>query len=177
MVKLIASDLGGTPHRARLPVPSAYLACALESPRAAGIDRLVTGRPSRWLTPLREQTDFDLTPSALTVPWRTTWVRTRWKKSTALDPAVIARTHELLEPMFPDATYTLKPWIPSGLRDRTRAVRCLRAPARGGGCETAEALERIGSTSVIKYLIRVPGMDPDILQARAHQAVGSRWCR
>ena len=24
------------------------------------------------------------------------------------DPAVIARTHELLEPMFPDATYTLE---------------------------------------------------------------------
>ncbi len=45
--------------------------------------------------------------------------------------------------------------------------------ARVVEAKIAEALERIGSTPVIKYLIRVPGMDPDILQARVHQAVGS----
>ena len=50
---------------------------------------------------------------------------------------------------------------------------CLLYTSRVVEAKIAEALERIGSTPVIKYLIRVPGMDPDILQARVHQAVGS----
>ena len=54
MIKLIASDLDGTliGHDFRFRPRTLR---ALEAARAAGIDIVfVTGRPSRWLTPLRE---------------------------------------------------------------------------------------------------------------------------
>ena len=88
------------------------------------------------------------------------------------DPAVIARTHELLEPMFPDATYTLETVDTVFIQGPHEGGEVLEG-ARVVESSIVEALERIGSTPVIKYLIRVPGMDPDILQARVHQAVGS----
>ncbi len=108
MIKLIASDLDGTliGHDFRFRPRTLR---ALEAARAAGIDIVfVTGRPSRWLTPLREQTDFDsyaiCSNGAVVYHLGANEV----EEVNGADPAVIARTHELLEPMFPDATYTLE---------------------------------------------------------------------
>lgn len=77
MIKLIASDLDGTliGHDFRFRPRTLR---ALEAARAAGIDIVfVTGRPSRWLTPCASRPTLTPTPSALTVPWCTTWARTR----------------------------------------------------------------------------------------------------
>ena len=108
MIKLIASDLDGTliGHDFRFRPRTLR---ALEAARAAGIDIVfVTGRPSRWLTPLREQTDFDsyaiCSNGAVVYHLGANEV----EEVNGADPAVIARAHELLEPMFPDATYTLE---------------------------------------------------------------------
>ena len=158
MIKLIASDLDGTliGHDFRFRPRTLR---ALEAARAAGIDIVfVTGRPSRWLTPLREQTDFDsyaiCSNGAVVYHLGANEV----EEVNGADPAVIARAHELLEPMFPDATYTLE----------TADTVYIQGPHDGGEvlegarvveAKIAEALERIGSTPVIKYLIRVPGME------------------
>ena len=48
------------------------------------------------------------------------------------DPAVIARTHELLEPMFPDATYTLETVDTVYIQGPHDGGEVLEAP-RGGG--------------------------------------------
>ena len=40
----------------------------------------------------------------------------------------------------------------------------------------AEAFVALGDTPIIKYLVRVPGMDPDILQVRVRRPWVS-WCR
>lgn len=172
MIKLIASDLDGTliGHDFRFRPRTLR---ALEAARAAGIDIVfVTGRPSRWLTPLREQTDFDsyaiCSNGAVVYHLGANEV----EEVNGADPAVIARTHELLEPMFPDVTYTLETVDTVYIQGPHEGGEVLEG-ARVVEAKIAEALERIGSTPVIKYLIRVPGMDPDILQARVHQAVGS----
>ena len=153
MIKLIASDLDGTliGHDFRFRPRTLR---ALEAARAAGIDIVfVTGRPSRWLTPLREQTDFDsyaiCSNGAVVYHLGANEV----EEVNGADPAVIARTH----------VYIQGPHDGGEVLEGARVVEA----------KIAEALERIGSTPVIKYLIRVPGMDPDILQARVHQAVGS----
>ncbi len=108
MIKLIASDLDGTliGHDFRFRPRTLR---ALDTARAAGIDIVfVTYRPSRWLTPLREQTDFDsyaiCSNGAVVYHLGANEV----EEVNGADPAVIARTHELLEPIFPDATYTLE---------------------------------------------------------------------
>lgn len=172
MIKLIASDLDGTliGHDFRFRPRTLR---ALEAARAAGIDIVfVTGRPSRWLTPLREQTDFDsyaiCSNGAVVYHLGANEV----EEVNGADPAVIARAHELLEPMFPDATYTLETVDTVYIQGPHEGGEVLEG-ARVVEVKIAEALERIGSTPVIKYLIRVSGMDPDILQARVHQAVGS----
>ena len=59
MIRLIASDLDGTLIGKDFRFRPRTLH-ALQAARAAGIQIVfVTGRPSRWLTPIREQTDFD----------------------------------------------------------------------------------------------------------------------
>ena len=108
MIKLIASDLDGTliGHDFRFRPRTLR---ALEAARAAGIEIVfVTGRPSRWLTPLREQTDFDsyaiCSNGAVVFHLGADEV----EEINGADPQVIARAHELLEPIFPSATYTLE---------------------------------------------------------------------
>ena len=159
MIKLIASDLDGTliGHDFRFRPRTLS---ALEAARAAGIDIVfVTGRPSRWLTPLREQTDFDsyaiCSNGAVVYHLGANEV----EEVNGADPAVIARTHELLEPMFPDATYTLETVDTVYIQGPHEGGEVLEG-ARVVEAKIADALEHIGSTPVIKYLIRVPGMDP-----------------
>ena len=175
MIKLIASDLDGTliGHDFRFRPRTLR---ALEAARTAGIDIVfVTGRPSRWLTPLREQTDFDsyaiCSNGAVVYHLGANEV----EEVNGADPAVIARTHELLEPIFPDATYTLETVDTVYVQGPHEGGEVLEG-ARVVEAKIAEALERIGSTPVIKYLIRVPGMDPDILR-RACIRRWVRWCR
>ena len=129
MIKLIASDLDGTliGHDFRFRPRTLH---ALEAARAAGIEIVfVTGRPSRWLTPLREQTDFDsyaiCSNGAVVYHLGADEV----EEVNGADPQVIARAHALLEPIFPSATYTLETVDTVFIQGRTRAARCSRAPA------------------------------------------------
>ena len=83
----------------------------------------------------------------------------------------IRSAHELLQPVFPNATYTLE----------TVDTVYIQGPYEGGevleGARVVEqhllgALDGFAGEQVIKYLVHVPGMDPDILQARVAQTVG-----
>ena len=74
MIKLIASDRTAPLIGHEIPFDLA----PLRPPAPPGLTSFVTGRPSCWLTPLREQTDFDsyaIQPNgAVGVPpvkWRT----------------------------------------------------------------------------------------------------------
>lgn len=77
MIKLIASDLDGTliGHDFRFRPRTLR---ALEAARAAGIDIVfVTGARAAGSRPCASRPTLTPTPSALTVPWCTTWARTR----------------------------------------------------------------------------------------------------
>ena len=171
MIKLIASDLDGTLIGPDFRFRPRTLH-ALEAARAAGIDIVfVTGRPSRWLTPLREQTDFDsyaiCSNGAVVYHLGANEVET----VNGAEPAVIERAHTRLEPIFPEVTYTLE----------TVDTVYIQGPHDGGDVlegarvvesSMAEAFMALGDTPIIKYLVRVPGMDPDILHVRVAQTVG-----
>ena len=108
MIKLIASDLDGTLIGPDFRFRPRTLH-ALEAARAAGIDIVfVTGRPSRWLTPLREQTDFDsyaiCSNGAVVYHLGANEV----EAVNGAEPAVIERAHTRLEPIFPEVTYILE---------------------------------------------------------------------
>ena len=131
----------------------------------------VTGRPSRWLTPLREQTDFDsyaiCSNGAVVYHMGANEV----EAVNGAEPAVIERAHTRLEPIFPEVTYTLE----------TVDTVYIQGPHDGGDVlegarvvesSMAEAFVALGDTPIIKYLVRVPGMDPDILHVRVAQTVG-----
>ena len=171
MIRLIASDLDGTligkDFRFR---PRALH--ALQAARAAGIQIVfVTGRPSRWLTPIREQTDFD---SYAICSNGAVIYHLGADEVEAVNGApahAIRSAHELLQPVFPNATYTLE----------TVDTVYIQGPYEGGevleGARVVEqhllgALDGFAGEQVIKYLVHVPGMDPDILQARVAQTVG-----
>ncbi|MDO4883389.1 MAG: HAD family hydrolase [Rothia sp. (in: high G+C Gram-positive bacteria)] len=171
MIRLIASDLDGTLIGPDFRFRPRTLH-ALQAARAAGIQIVfVTGRPSRWLTPIREQTDFD---SYAICSNGAVVFHLGANEIEAINGAsahAIRNAHKLLQPVFPDATYTLE----------TVDTVYIQGPYEGGevleGARVVEkhllsALDGFVGEQVIKYLVRVPGMDPDILQVRVAQTVG-----
>lgn len=171
MIKLIASDLDGTLIGPDFRFRPRTLT-ALEAARAAGIQIVfVTGRPSRWLTPIREQTDFDsyaiCSNGAVVYHLGANEVKT----TNGADAQVIRGVHQRLEPVFPQATYTLETVDTVYIQGDYEGGEVLEG-ARVIEKDTLDALEGMVGEQVIKYLIRVPGIDPDILQARVAQTVG-----
>lgn len=163
MIKLIASDLDGTLIGEDFRFRPRTLA-ALEAAAESGIELVfVTGRPQRWLDPLRDQLQHDsyaiCSNGAVLYHMGTDTV-----VSTQLtDMASVAAVHPLLEQEFPKASFTLE----------TMETVYLQGPYEHApvlaGADLVEGSYREILTrkeGVVKYLMRVEGADPEALYAQ-----------
>ena len=170
-IKLIATDLDGTVIGKDFKFRPRTLA-ALEAAERAGITVLfVTGRPARWLDPLREQTTFDSYAICSNGAVLYHLGADDVEEVNGTNAEVIARVNSILQPVYPQATYTLE----------TLDTVYIQGPYEGGdvleGARVVEtsmdsALQAIGNAPIIKFLIRVEGAEPHELQSEIEALVG-----
>lgn len=163
MIKLIASDLDGTLLGKDFRFRPRTLA-ALEEAAGAGIDIVfVTGRPHRWLDPLRDQMEHDAfaicSNGAVLYHLGTDEV-----VSTELtDMKDVAAVHPTLAAEFPEASFTLETMDTVFIQGKYEYGPVLEGAQIVEG-SFDEVLER--ADGVVKYLMQVDGADPETLYLR-----------
>lgn len=172
MIKLIASDLDGTLIGRDFRFRPRTLR-ALEAAVAAGIQVVfVTGRPHRWLAPIREQMagyDSYAICSNGAVTYHLGADRVEHCEATPVEQ--VAAAHRVLQGYYPEATYTAE----------TLEKVYIQGPYEpGGALEGAHIIEGPledafeGEGEFVKYLMRVPGGCPETLLDEVRQLVG-QW--
>ncbi|MDO5749659.1 MAG: HAD family hydrolase [Rothia sp. (in: high G+C Gram-positive bacteria)] len=170
-IKLIATDLDGTVIGRDFKFRPRTLA-ALQAAEHAGMTVLfVTGRPARWLDPLREQTTFDsyaiCSNGAVLYHLGTDEV----EEVNGTSAAVIERVNTILQAAYPQATYTLETLDTVYIQGSYEGGEVLEG-ARVVESTIERALAEIGDAPIIKFLIRVEGAEPTQLQSEIERLVG-----
>ncbi|GGH64024.1 Cof-type HAD-IIB family hydrolase [Rothia aerolata] len=171
MIKLIASDLDGTLLGKDFTFTPRTLA-ALESAAAAGIGIVfVTGRPQRWLDPLREQLKYDSYAICSNGAVLYHLGKNEVVAAQLTDMADIAAVHPVLEAEFPRATFNLETLDTVYIQGEYEM-----SPVLQGATIVPGALEPVLATNqgVVKYLMRLPGADPDELFEQVKPLVSDR---
>ena len=171
MIRLIASDLDGT----LLDRDFTFRPRTLEALAAAaetGIDILfVTGRPHRWLDPLRDQLRHDsyaiCSNGAVLYHLGTDEVEI----AELTEMSAVAEVHELLQERFPRASFTLETLDTVYLQGEYE-----RSPVLAGVPLVEGDLTPVFNREdgVVKYLMRLPGADPERLLDEVREVVGDR---
>lgn len=163
MIRLIASDLDGTLLGHDFRFRPRTLA-ALEAAAAAGIEVVfVTGRPHRWLNPLRDQLDYDsyaiCSNGAVVYHLGANAI----ESVHLTDMSAVAAVHPVLVRAFPGASFTLETLDTVYLQGgQGRGPTLTGARVVEGPYD--EVLAR--NEGVVKYLMRLEGADPNELYAR-----------
>lgn len=160
MIKLIASDLDGTLLGRDFKFRPRTLA-ALESAAEAGIEIVfVTGRPQRWLDPLRDQLSHDAYAICSNGAVVFHLGKNEVEKTYLTDMRSIAAVHPVLEQEFPGASFTLETMDTIYLQGPYEYGPVLDGATLVEG--TYEELLK-QDDGVVKYLMRVEGADPEQL--------------
>ena len=168
MIKLIASDLDGTLLGGDFRFRPRTLT-ALRSAAEAGIDVVfVTGRPQRWLAPLRDQLDHNSYAICSNGAVVYHLGEDRIERTYLTDMSAVAAVHPVLEREFPKASFTLEtldtiyvqgPYEYGPALDNARLVEG----------DFGEILQE--DAGVVKYLMRLEGADPEELFDRTRPLV------
>lgn len=163
MIKLIASDLDGTliGHDFRFRPRTLR---ALKSAAEAGIDIVfVTGRPQRWLDPLRDQLSHDsyaiCSNGAIVYHMGEDAIEATY----LTDMSAVAAVHPVLAREFPGATFTLETLDTVYIQGPYEMTPVLEGASIIAG-EYGEILQR--KEGVVKYLMSLPGANPEELYER-----------
>lgn len=163
MIKLIASDLDGTLLGPDFTCRPRTLS-ALESAAELGIDIVfVTGRPHRWLDPLRDQMQHSAYAICSNGAVLYHLGDDRVVSTCLTDMADVAAVHPVLSAEFPTACFTL---------ETMDSVYIQGDYEYGPVLEGAHIIEGDFSDvltqpdPVVKYLMRVEGADPETLYQR-----------
>jgi Cof subfamily protein (haloacid dehalogenase superfamily) len=163
---LVASDLDGTLLRSDLSV-SARTVAALDALASSGIPFvMVTGRPSRWMAPVFEQTGLRgpvvCANGAVVLDPSTGETLAEWP----IPPDALAEVTRRLRDAVPGITFAAE-YGDSLLREDRYPTRLdeKRPEVRVG------TYEEIVATPVPKLLARLPDTDADLLLARADAAI------
>lgn len=163
MIKLIASDLDGTLLGRDFRFRPRTLA-ALESAAAAGIDVVfVTGRPHRWLDPLREQMEHDAFAICSNGAVLYHLGEDRVVATELTDMKDVAAVHPTLAAEFPRASFTLETMETVFIQGKYEYGPVLEGAQIVEG-DFDEILKR--PDGVVKYLMQVDGADPETLYGR-----------
>ncbi len=158
MIKLIASDLDGTVLDEDFHIRPRTLR-ALELAAEAGIDVVfVTGRPHRWLNPLRDQLDHSAFAICSNGAVLYHLGEDRVVHTELTDMAQVAAVHPVLESEFPDASFILETLDTVYLQGPYEYGPALDNAVLVEG-DFDEVLTR--SDGVVKYLMKVDGADPE----------------
>ncbi len=167
-MRLVASDMDGTVvgHDGKMSERTirAFRACV-----EAGVDVVfVTGRPPRWLQPLREQLGHTGTVicsnGALTYDLETE----RVLEARLLQPEDVYATRDIIRGLFPAATFAAETVsgfkIESGFGDAATSELL-------GGITAQPFEESLPGEDVVKFLAREKGISPDDFLGAVRPAV------
>ena len=171
MIRLIASDLDGTLLGPDFRFRPRTLA-ALRAASLAGLELVfVTGRPHRWLTPLREQLQHDsyaiCSNGAVLYHMGSDSV----ERVELASMADIAAVHPVLEGLFPAATFIMETLDTVYIQGQQLDSPALDT-ARVIYGPLARSLD--GQAGVVKYLLKLDGVDVHWLYRQVQPVVADR---